>query len=224
MSPIWRGVVISDRRWTVTGTDRREGGSLMPTAERIGILGGSFDPVHHGHLIAAQCACEQLPCDRLLLVPNNHSPLKQTPPHASFDHRLAMLRLAVEHSPALKVSDIEGQRTGPSFTVDTLDALHERMPRAELLLVLGDDALADFPSWKDSARVRKLARIAGMTRMGEGDALARHADLTVAMPRVDISSTIIRERIASGLSIDFLTPPVVAAYIRLHCLYRSSQD
>jgi nicotinate-nucleotide adenylyltransferase len=193
----------------------------MPARETIAILGGSFDPVHQGHLVAASFAIEQLACKRLLLIPNNQSPLKQAQPRVSFQLRLTMLQLAAGGHPTIEVSELEGQRPGPSYTVDTLEALQRKNPESEFVLILGEDALADFSHWKDVPRLRQLARIAGIARVGESSALPGHADLMIDMPRIDISSTMIRERVASGLSIDFLTPAPVVDFIRANRLYQA---
>ena len=191
-------------------------------ARRVGILGGTFDPVHIGHLILAVCAREQLPCEELVLMPNVRSPLKAAGPVASFADRLAMLRLAAAQTHGVSVSDLEGERDGPSYTVDTLLAFHTRHPGDELYLIVGGDAMKDFSAWHESERVQELARIAVVSRLGERPPLDQRVAKVIDMPRIDVSASRIRERVSHGLTIDFLTPAPVAAYIEQHGLYRTS--
>jgi len=185
----------------------------------IGILGGTFDPVHFGHLIAATWALEELALDRLLLIPNNQSPLKAPGPVASFTDRIAMVTCALASTPRLLVSDIEGRRGGVSYTVDTLRRVQEDYPDAQLSLILGSDALHDFDSWHDHLTVARIARIVGIIRGNQGALLPDVVQHVLSMPRIDISSSLIRQRIAAGQSIAFLTPDAVVSYIREHRLY-----
>jgi nicotinate-nucleotide adenylyltransferase len=191
-------------------------------ARRIGILGGTFDPVHLGHLILAVCARDQLACGELLLIPNVRSPIKPKGPVASFADRLAMIKLAIGQTPRLSVSDIEGRRESPSYTVDTLTALHAAYPDDELYLIVGSDAMRDFAAWHEAGRVPQLARIAVVARHGEQPVHDARVAQVIDMPRIDVSASDIRARIGRGLPIDFLTPPAVAAYIQQHALYRTS--
>lgn len=194
----------------------------MVTVRRLGILGGTFDPVHFGHLVAAVSARDQLLLERVLLIPNTRSPLKTAAPVAPVADRLAMLRLAVAGTDGLVVSDLESARGGVSYTVDTLRAVRAAYADAELFLILGSDALADFGLWRDHDDVRELARLVGIDR-GDGEVAASVPDARIVrMPRLDISSSDIRARIAAGRSIDFLTPSKVVAYIMERRLYRSS--
>jgi nicotinate-nucleotide adenylyltransferase len=188
---------------------------------RIGILGGTFDPVHLGHLILAACARDQLACDELLFIPNVRSPIKPEGPIASFADRLAMITLAIGQTPRFAVSDIEGHRAGPSYTIDTLGALRAAHPDAELYLIVGSDAMRDFANWHEAGRVLRLARIAVVARQGEQPADDPRVAQAIDMPRIDVSASAIRARIGRGLSIDFLTPVPVAAYIHKHALYRT---
>lgn len=190
-------------------------------ARRIAILGGTFDPVHVGHLILAVCARDQLVCDEVLLIPNRRSPLKEPGPVASFAHRLAMLRCAVGDTPRLRVSDIEGRRDSPSYTVDTLATLRETSPDDELFLIVGGDAMRDFAHWYEAERVQQLAQIAVVRRHGDIPHDDRIASI-IDMPRIDISASDIRARIARDDRIDFLTPAPVIAYIQEHHLYHSA--
>jgi nicotinate-nucleotide adenylyltransferase len=134
---------------------------------RIGILGGTFDPVHIGHLILASCARDQLRTDEFVLIPNSRSPLKTAEPVAPFADRLEMLRLALEESDQISASDIEGLRGGVSYMVDTLNVLRDMHPGAELHLVLGSDSVKDLLRWKDAQTVLRLARLAVVARDGQ---------------------------------------------------------
>jgi nicotinate-nucleotide adenylyltransferase len=189
-------------------------------ARRIGILGGTFDPVHLGHLVLAASARDQLATDVLLLIPNYQSPLKPGQPHASFTDRMEMLKLAIEGTVGFTISDIEGRRQGVSYMIDTLDALQKQYPDDALHLIMGSDASSDLASWHESERILEMAQIAAVARSGAVPQHGSHVSETIVMPRVDISASQIRDRLARGLSIDFLTPAPVVAYIREHGLYR----
>lgn len=188
---------------------------------RIAILGGTFDPVHTGHLILATCARDQLSCDEVVLIPNVQSPLKPAGPVASFADRLAMLKRAIGDTPGLQVSDIEGHGDSPSYTVDTLAALHDLYPQDELYLIVGGDAMRDFAHWRQAARVQQLARIAVVARGGEVPPKDDRVACIIEMPRIDISASAIRARVSQGRRIDFLTPAPVVTYIDEHHLYQS---
>jgi nicotinate-nucleotide adenylyltransferase len=188
---------------------------------RIGIFGGTFDPPHIGHLIAATDACEVLGLDRLVLVPTAAQPLKAHEPGAKAADRLAMVRLLAATDPRLEVEAMEVERGGLSFTVDTLRALRQRWPagKAGLVLLLGADAAAQFPRWKDPDGVRALAEVVVLTRGKSGEAAP--AGMQVATTRrVDISSSEIRERVRAGKPVGAFLTEAVAAYIATHGLYR----
>jgi nicotinate-nucleotide adenylyltransferase len=182
---------------------------------RVGVFGGTFDPVHVGHLAIANAALDELGLDRVYLVPARHSPLKQAGPVASATDRLAMLTAAVKDEPRFRVSRIELDREGPSFTVDTLEALRGE---GELFLVLGSDAYADFERWHDPARIRRLATIVLATRPGAPNAPA--GVRTLDSPLMDISSRELRGRAARGRSLRYLVPEAALRYIEEHRLYR----
>ena len=200
----------------------------------VGVFGGTFDPVHLGHLILAEEARCALGLERLLLVPAaqpwRKSERAVTPAH----HRLAMLRLAVEGDPYFDVSTVEIERGGPTYTVETLAALRAELgPEAELVFILGEDALLDMPHWRDPAGILRLARL-GVAARGEPPRLGldevervlpgvSERVSVVPMPVIGISSTDIRRRVREGGSIRFLVPPAVAAYIAEHRLYREEQ-
>jgi nicotinate-nucleotide adenylyltransferase len=189
---------------------------------RIGILGGTFDPPHIGHLLAATDACELLDLTQLIFVPTATQPLKAGLPASSADDRLAMVRLLAEQDPRFSVEDVEVRRGGLSFTVDTLRMFRERWPAgtADLVLLLGVDAAAQFPLWKEPETVLALAQVVVMTR-GEQPGPGLAAGLTsVATRRVDMSSTEVRERVRGGRTVRGLVTEEVAAYIERRRLYR----
>ncbi len=184
----------------------------------IGLLGGSFDPVHHGHLITALSLLEQLHLSEIRLVVAREQPLKQG--HlASAVHRARMVELAVAGEPALGVENLELEREGPSYTVDTLRALHLREPGTPWVLLLGSDAARDLDRWKEAEEVARLARIVVFGRAGEAAPATPLVAATVTVPAIEISATGIRERVRRGLSVEYLVPSGVAAYIRENRLY-----
>ena len=192
---------------------------------RLAVFGGSFDPPHVGHLLAAGDAADQLQLDRIIFVPTATQPLKAGRDAAPAADRLAMVRLAVEGDARFEVSDVEVRRSGLSFTVDTLTHFAERYPSDERFLLLGMDVLDTFDQWKEPARVLGLARPVLLVRGGEnGVALPksmRGTDVTqLATRRVDVSSTEIRERVRTGRSITGFVTDGVAAYIARAGLYR----
>lgn len=180
---------------------------------RIGIFGGSFDPVHHGHLLAASSLGEQLGLDEVRLVVAGLQPLKADRHAAPAEDRFTMVRMAVQGDGRLRADRSEVVREGPSYTVDTLRAFHTEQPDAELVLLLGADAAAEFSRWRDPHGIRALARVEIFGR-GSADRA------THTVPRVDISSTAIRARVRDGRSIRYWVPDIVEAYITSHRLYR----
>lgn len=196
---------------------------------RLGLLGGTFDPVHVGHLILAETAREQLRLDRVVFVPAGVPWRKAVVSITDSEHRLAMLRLATAGNAAFAVSDVEVTRAGPSYTAETLKALAKEHPGAELFFLLGDDALADLPNWYQPRRILQLATLAVARRPGggpaqPGDEAPRGLSaglVRLEMPRIDISASAIRARVRDGLSVRYLVPDAVEEYIREHGLYRS---
>jgi nicotinate-nucleotide adenylyltransferase len=191
---------------------------------RIGVFGGTFDPPHVGHLLVANDAREALELDRLIFVPTGAQPFKvDTPPAASGQDRLEMVRLAVADDANYVVDDAEINRKGLSFTVDTLEHLSERNPAARLFLLMGEDVLASFEKWRSPARIRELATLVAVSRSGlEGSVAdpAASAVLRVSTRRVDVSSTEIRERLRAGKSIKGFVPESVERFIDVRGLYR----
>jgi nicotinate-nucleotide adenylyltransferase len=187
---------------------------------RTGVLGGTFDPPHYGHLIAAQEAWSVLTLDRVLLVPAREPPHKDPAGLTAPELRLEMLYAAVAGDPRLAVSDIELRRDGPSFTVDTLRALRATEPGAELYLLLGADQYLELDTWRSAAEIRRLARIGVFARWGDDPAAGRVGVERVAMPRIDLSASAIRHRVAAGRPIRYLVPEAVERLIDEHGLYR----
>lgn len=194
---------------------------------RLGIFGGTFDPPHIGHLLAASDAIEALALDRLFLVPAARQPLKVGTEMAAAGDRLAMTRLLAEGDPRLAVDPIEIDREGLSFTVDTAAEYARRYPEAERYLLLGEDALALLPKWREPERVASLVRIAVLARGDgtEGGAVSGPAAGPIPATwlrtrRIDVSATEVRERVRRGLSIRGFVIEAVARYIEAHGLYR----
>ena len=206
---------------------------------RIGVFGGSFDPVHVGHLLLAECCREQAGLDRVLFVPAATQPHKQDRKLAAPEHRIEMLRLATGGHPAFAVATLEIERGGVSYTVDTLAALAAAHPDAELCLLLGPDALAGLPTWREPKRIAELATLVGVEREALDDLcgaataaglatllgaerLAAVLESRVRMPAIGIRASDIRAAVAAGRSIRYRTPRAVEAYIAAHGLYRSA--
>lgn len=194
---------------------------------RIGIFGGTFDPPHNGHLAIARAAMKELALDEILFVPAARNPLKDRGPRASGDDRLTMLSLLVAGEPGMGVIDLELQRGGASYTVDTLNDLQVAQP-ADYWFLLGADALKGLSEWKQPAKLLKICRLGVIVRpsMTDSDAAMRVAAPyrdrvdVVRMTPVDISSTEIRNRIARGQTIAPYVPMAVLAYIEEKGLYQ----
>ncbi len=192
---------------------------------RLGLLGGTFDPVHLGHLILGETAREQLGLDSVLFMPTGQPWRKAGRDITPAPHRVEMLRRAIADNPAFELSLIEVERAGPSYTVDTLRELISARPGSEIFLIIGEDSLLDLPNWKAPQRVVELATLAVAARGPEkpvaGVPAGYLSDRTVwlDMPLIDISATTVRERVGRGRSIRYLVPEVVAAYIREQGLY-----
>jgi nicotinate-nucleotide adenylyltransferase len=188
----------------------------------IGLLGGSFDPVHLGHLIAADRAAEALGLARVLFVPCARQPLKAVGPVASGAHRRAMIELAIAGHAVFALEPLELDRPGdgPSYTVDTLRELKRRWPGERLVLLVGADAAADLGRWKSVDEVARLAEVAALTRPGAPEVASGLVRHVVATPAIEISARDIRARCLAGKSIRYLVPDAVAEYVARHGLYR----
>lgn len=185
----------------------------------MGLFGGSFDPVHHGHLIVGRVAAEVLGLDTLRFVPAREQPFKLGRHGARPEQRAAMLDLAVAGSPGFGVERAELEREGPSYTVDTLRALHDREPGVRLTLLIGADAAAELRDWHRVEEIPDLATVVVFSRSGvpvpESPLIAR----AIEVPAIEISATVIRRRVREGRSIRYWVPDAVAEYIHSHRLY-----
>jgi nicotinate-nucleotide adenylyltransferase len=215
----------------VTGTSAADRGAAPAGSRRLGILGGTFNPPHLAHLLCAQEAYDQLGLDRVLIVPVAQPPHKEAVDDPGADARLELCRLAVGDDERFTVSDLEVRRGGASYTVDTLQALHAAFPGDELSFIVGGDMAFSLPTWRAPAEVVGLARLAVAEREGarRADILERLATIPGAaervdffdLPRMDLSSSLVRRRVAAGRPIRYLVTDPVAAYIAQHGLYRS---
>lgn len=191
--------------------------SFYSAKKRIGLFGGTFDPVHLGHLILAYDALEKLNLDCLLFIPAKISPYKQgEPPTASPAERLEMVRLAAQEEPRFAVDDRELFREGPSYTITTVRELEQERPSTEFVFLLGEDHAAMLTGWKESEKLRQKVKFVFFARMTHG----AKSDFPLLPRRIDISSTEIRNRIASGKSVRHLLPPTVFDYLEKKSLYR----
>ena len=208
---------------------------------RIGVFGGSFDPVHIGHLVAAECCREQARLDRVLFVPAAIPPHKQSRELAGAAHRVEMLALATGGNPGFAVWTGEIDRGGVSYTVDSLERLTRLHPGDDLILLLGPDALTEFPTWREPGRIAALARLVAMEREGldaiaasiaraelerilGADGWRRLVQERVRLPAIGVRASDLRGELAAGRSIRYRTPRSVEAYIAAHGLYRQAGE
>ena len=187
--------------------------------KKIGIYGGTFDPIHHGHLILSRQACEELELDQLLFVPAALSPFKEHSPHASGELRLSMLRAAIAGQEDFIADDCELKRPPPSYSIDTVLQIREREPDAELFWLIGADNAKDLPKWRRFDELNRLVRFVILDR---GRAKRTPQVYPVVQRNIDIAATEIRNRVASGRSIRYLVPRAVEEIIFLENLYRES--
>lgn len=202
----------------------------MVVEMNIGVLGGTFDPVHNGHLIVAEEVKTRLNLAEIIFVPAGQPWLKADRPISPAEHRLQMLRLAIVDKPYFKLSSIEIERTGPSYTVDTVTELRGQLgSEDELFFILGWDSLAELPQWREPSRLIKMCYLVAVPRPGYPcpklktlEVIIRGLSQRVMLmkePEIDISASAIRERVARGLSIRHLVPEPVNRYIKEHKLY-----
>jgi nicotinate-nucleotide adenylyltransferase len=197
---------------------------------RVGLLGGTFNPPHNGHLLCAQSAAIAMSLDEVRLIPARVPPHKAVPEDPGVEVRLELCRLAVASDPLLSVSRLEADRPGPSYTADTLRALHDAEPEHELTFIVGADMALSLRAWREPEVVLSLAGLAVAEREGvsRGEILEALEGLPGVpdrigffdMPRFDVSSTMIRNRAGAGLPIRHLVPDGVADYVQEHGLYR----
>jgi nicotinate-nucleotide adenylyltransferase len=190
---------------------------------RIGIMGGTFDPIHHGHLGAASEVAAAFGLDEVVFVPTGEPWQKSERRVSPAEHRYLMTVIATASNPRFRVSRVDIDRAGPTYTIDTIRDLADQLPGAELYFITGADALAQILSWKDAAEALKLARFIGVTRPGYELTDAHLPDASVQLvdvPAMAISSSDCRERVRTGHPIWYLVPDGVVQYITKHGLYR----
>ena len=185
----------------------------------VGLFGGSFDPIHHGHLLVAQSLVESLGLRELRFVPASQQPFKQGRHGAAAEHRARMVELAIRDEPQFLVERCELERPAPSYMVDTLRLLHQREPGVSWTLLLGGDAARDLGQWRDAAEVARLARVVVFARGGAPIPQSPLIGGVAQAPTVEISATVIRQRIREHKSVRYMVPEVVAEYIREKGLY-----
>ncbi len=196
----------------------------------IGVLGGTFDPIHNGHIIIAEEVRTQLNLAEIIFVPAGQPWLKEDSSILAAEHRVQMARLAIGGRPYFKLSTMEINRAGPSYTVDTITELQAQLGAgAELFFILGWDNLTQLPKWKEPSRLIRLCRLVAVPRPGYLLPDLNSLEIVIPglsqrlilldKPEVDISATEVRNRVAQGLSIRHLVPQPVVKYIRLHKLY-----
>ena len=194
-----------------------------PDSPRIGFLGGSFDPVHNGHLLVAQDAQEQLELDAIYFVPSPHTPLRDQAPTVAGFHRLAMLDLALQGDKRLLVEDCEMRKGEPSYTVETLERMRRKHGTARLFWIVGADHVAKFSRWSQPHRLLELAELIVVGRPGKALTVPagfppERFHLVNGHP-FEVSSSELRRRFSEGLGGRFFLPPAVEAYIETHRLY-----
>jgi nicotinate-nucleotide adenylyltransferase len=200
---------------------------------RLGILGGTFDPIHFGHLDAADAARPALGLDEILFVPSHDPPHRAADPRATSFHRFAMIALAIQGREGWQASDIELRRDGPTYTVTTLRQLHQAgWKPSQIFFILGADAFAEIATWHQYPAVLECANFAVISRPGatmQAPAVQPPGEAGTGIYHVeartrDVSSTLIRARLAADQPLDDLAPPAVAGYIRAHHLYEAAGD
>jgi nicotinate-nucleotide adenylyltransferase len=199
---------------------------------KLGILGGTFNPPHFGHLVCAQEAHAQFGLDRVVLMPAGQPPHKQIAADPGAEARFELCRLAIDGDERFEASRLELDRAGRSYTVDTLKALHETSPQDDLTFIVGGDMARSLPTWREPEAVLELATLAVAERAGSeredirGELRALPGASTERvrffdMPRVDVSSSLVRERVATGRPIRYLVPDAVAGAIERNGWYRA---
>jgi nicotinate-nucleotide adenylyltransferase len=183
--------------------------------KKIAIYGGTFDPIHHGHLIVAREALERLGIEKVIFIPARVSPLRRTAPVAKDEIRLLMIQAAIENEPEFAVDDCELRRPPPSYTIDTIEEMRQRKGDATIYCLVGEDNVDKLSKWRRFADLKKLVRFVVLDRSGQRP----HHTYPVIRRKIDISATEIRKRVASGRSIQYFVPPAVEEIIRREKLY-----
>ncbi len=211
----------------MTGSDPSMSNPNRPLL-KLGVIGGTFDPPHDGHLVLAENARAQLELSRVLFVLAGSPPHKPDQPITSAHHRLAMVKAAIADNAAFALSRVDLDRPGPHYTVDMLAELRQEYPQAKLFFLMGGDSLAEFPSWRDPAGIVRRASLVVMRRPGSQPDLAaleeavpglRDRLIWLDSPYLGVSGSDLRRRVRGRLPIRYLVPPAVESYIYLHGLY-----
>jgi len=187
--------------------------------KRLGIMGGTFDPIHYGHLLSAQAVMQRLRLDGVLFVPAGLSPFKRGKELADGHHRLRMVELAIGDNPRFFASPIEIKRAGVTYTIDTIKELAAEYPNAELYFIIGADQAANLDKWKDMDGLRKICNFVCTNRPGFEAGASQKNVFYVEIPAWDVSSTMIRERVKAGEGVKYLVPPDVEVYVNEHGFY-----
>jgi nicotinate-nucleotide adenylyltransferase len=226
-----------ERPGTVPSAGRESAGAKAPAEERpgsVGVMGGTFDPIHIGHLAAAEEARQTLGLERVLFMPAGLPPHKPDMAITKAAHRLAMVELAIRDNPAFELSRLEVDRTGPSYTVDTVELLAARARKSgrepDVTVILSTESFRGLPTWSEPERLLRQCRLAIVPRDGfptpgrpwveEHFPGFEERVSFLDSPRIKLSATEIRERVAAGRSIRYLVPDAVIRYIEDHALYR----
>lgn len=199
----------------------------------IGVLGGTFDPIHNGHLLMAEEARGRLNLAVVLFIPAGQPWLKVASPISAAEHRVEMVRLAIADKPYCKLSAMEIERAGPTYTVDTIAELSSQLGSGdELFFILGQDNLTQLPEWKEPSRLVGMCYLVAVPRPGSSSPDLKALEAAIPgisqrvmlmdKPKVDISASVIRDRVGRGLSIYHLVPEPVSSYIREHRLYTAA--
>nr|WP_279590766.1 nicotinate-nucleotide adenylyltransferase [Dermatophilus congolensis] len=194
---------------------------------RVGVMGGTFDPIHHGHLVAASEVQHRFGLDEVVFVPTGHPWQKSGRKVSPAEHRYLMTVIATASNPRFTVSRVDIDRPGLTYTIDTLRDLHEERPESELFFITGADALKRILSWKDVDELWSLAHFVGVTRPGHeltSEGLPSEGLSLAEIPAMAISSSDCRERVAAGQPVWYLVPDGVVQYIAKHCLYLDGQE
>lgn len=199
---------------------------------RIGIFGGTFNPIHTGHLIVAQEVKEKCSLDKIFFIPAFSPPHKPGKEISNSLHRLAMVSLAIEGRPGFEVSDMEIRRGGSSYSIDTVKDISEQFPNSELFFIIGRDTLGELPTWKEIHKLLEIVSFITVTRSGQKEAeidgfrgffnqreRTKLKEGILSTPPIGISSTLVREKVRKGLSITWLVPEKVEMYILKNKLY-----
>ena len=192
--------------------------------KRLGILGGTFNPIHLGHLVIAQTALEKLSLDKVIFVPSNITPLKNQKEIISGRDRYAMVKLAVRDNPRFDCSDFEMRKRGPSYSIETIRYLRSLYPEDKLYFIIGSDNAAILHTWKGVGELTKLVSFIAVYRASFPRKDSKLKVRWISMPRLDISASFLRKQARHGKSIRCFVPSLVALYIEKRGLYRKNSD